>query len=523
MHPTPPPPSPQNVRDALGRILGSPQFRSAARQRQFLAYVVEETLAGRSDQLKEWSIARGGLGEPTNFDPRTDPLVRVLAGRVRASLAKYYAGSGADDPVRIDVPKGSYATTHIWAGDASDHRERHTVGPRLAVLSFVDLSPDANPPYFAVGFTESLVLALARFEGVPIVGPLAAPDPEEGIDVTVARVAAIGADLVLAGTVRTSGSVVRLGVRLLDVESATTRWSDTFEDRTSPERPFDAEDRIAASIGAQTSDPLGIILLADSPVPRTSDPGVYRSMLAYHAYSRSLDQRLAGEVIEGLERSHRHEPDNPRIAAMLAATLLFQGVGDVAGTPPSPELADRAKELARRSVQLAPGNSLGSLVLAFSRLLDGDPDDCRGRLHAILASSSHSPTFRSMCGIGLLLSGAWDDGIAHLREAIQLNPHHPPWQHGFLSLDALGRGDAVEALAEARVVDTPGLVWGPLLRAAAHGALGEVDRGIEELTLLDAGALTVATDRDRLLSHTRLPAEVNDALFTALSRLAPQT
>jgi TolB-like protein len=513
------PPTASEIQAALDHALRSEPLRTAAQQRRFLTYVVEEAVAGRSEQLKEWSIARGALDRPTTFDPRSDPLVRVLAGRVRTSLARYYDGDGAAAPLRIDVPKGSYAPRFDWLG-AEPHDDRPlTVGPIVAVTMLRDLSPEEHPGYLAAGFSESLVAALARYDGIAVVGPLAAGPPDAGVDDLSARAHAVGADLALSGTLRSSGDTLRVAVRLIEAASGASRWSATFEDRTSPDHPFDAEDRIAEQVSAQVADPLGVVHLARPAVGSTSDASVHRAMLAYYAYGRTLDQAMEPDVVAGLEASLRDEPDNALVCAMLAATTMFGGVGDAGGRPPSPELLDRARALARRSDQLAPANALASLVLAFDRLLDGDPDGARSRLERILGTSSHSPTFRSMCGIGLLLSGSWDLGISHLREALELNPNHPTWQHGFLSLDALAAGDPSTALEEARRVDAPGLVWGPLLRAAAHGALGELDAGLAELAQLDADALAAAADQDRFFSHTRLPPEVSEALGAALTPL----
>jgi hypothetical protein len=73
--------------------------------------VVEETLAGRADRLHAYPIALEVLGRDANFDPQTDPVVRMEAGRLRRRLERYYLGAGQSDPVRVDIPKGSYVPT----------------------------------------------------------------------------------------------------------------------------------------------------------------------------------------------------------------------------------------------------------------------------------------------------------------------------------------------------------------------------------------------------------------------------
>jgi len=96
------------VRLCLHRIFASPSFRDSLRLTRFLSFVVEETLSGRADGIKAYTVAIEALGRSTDFDPQKDPIVRVEAGRLRQALARYYAELGFDDPVAIELPRGTY-------------------------------------------------------------------------------------------------------------------------------------------------------------------------------------------------------------------------------------------------------------------------------------------------------------------------------------------------------------------------------------------------------------------------------
>ena len=100
--------APAEIEAALERILASPEWSQSFRMAQFLRYVVEQTLAGAGGQLKETVIGVGVFGRDNGYDPKIDPVVRVEARRLRLKLQEYYAGSGAGDMVRIDLPKGTY-------------------------------------------------------------------------------------------------------------------------------------------------------------------------------------------------------------------------------------------------------------------------------------------------------------------------------------------------------------------------------------------------------------------------------
>lgn len=96
------------VRSALQRVLASPDLRTSPRLGDFLRYVVESTLAGRSEQIKGYTIAVEALGRAPSFDPQSDPIVRVEATRLRRALQNYYNTVGLTDPVLIHIPKGGY-------------------------------------------------------------------------------------------------------------------------------------------------------------------------------------------------------------------------------------------------------------------------------------------------------------------------------------------------------------------------------------------------------------------------------
>ncbi|MBY3754646.1 hypothetical protein GBZ26_16115 [Azospirillum formosense] len=89
--------------------MASNHFDASDRNRRFLRYVVEECLEGRAQQIKAYCIAVSVFNREPSFDPQSDPIVRLEAGRLRRSLEHYYLTAGRDDPIRIVVPKGGYA------------------------------------------------------------------------------------------------------------------------------------------------------------------------------------------------------------------------------------------------------------------------------------------------------------------------------------------------------------------------------------------------------------------------------
>src|SRR5579883_1359016 len=121
----------ERIREELARVLSSHEFRTSKRSQDFPRYVVEHTLAGEAEVLKERTIGIEVFGRSTSYDPGDDATVRVKAGEVRKRLGLYYSGQGAQDPVRIELPSGTYVPEFHGAGartGAADSRRSAGAG-----------------------------------------------------------------------------------------------------------------------------------------------------------------------------------------------------------------------------------------------------------------------------------------------------------------------------------------------------------------------------------------------------------
>jgi len=110
--------TPEQVREQVERIAGSDIFLQSERLCRFLRFTVDAKLRGEGGQIKEYLLGREVFDRNGEYDPRTDPIVRVEARRLRRKLEEYYAGTGAGDAVRIGYPKGSYTPEIEWSTPA---------------------------------------------------------------------------------------------------------------------------------------------------------------------------------------------------------------------------------------------------------------------------------------------------------------------------------------------------------------------------------------------------------------------
>ena len=166
------------MRAQVDRILASAAFADAERARSFLRFVVERKVEGRVGEIKESVIAVEVLGRPSSFDSKSDPIVRVEAGRLRDRLSSYYEAEGGADPILISLPKGRYVPEFTERRPLVPSRSAGVV--RLSILppenasfdSFV-VSPDGRKLAFTAVLNGRLMLwirALDSLESKPLAG-----------------------------------------------------------------------------------------------------------------------------------------------------------------------------------------------------------------------------------------------------------------------------------------------------------------------------------------------------------------
>lgn len=126
------------IRQAIARIVASGALGRNSKLPAVLTYLVEQELAGKGAALKGYSIATDVLGRDANFDPGTDSIVRVELRRLRQALKLYYATDGAADPLKIDIPSGTYRP-------AFERRAVAAVPPDIPAANS-SLPPSSEPP-----------------------------------------------------------------------------------------------------------------------------------------------------------------------------------------------------------------------------------------------------------------------------------------------------------------------------------------------------------------------------------------
>ncbi len=469
------------VQKQLAGILASPEFQGKPTLSRFLRFIVEQTLSGCSHQIKGFTIATEVLKKKENFDAVKDPTVRILAGKLRASLERYYLIHGAQDPVHIAVPKGTYVPVFR---DLSLEKSRQQAafpfrretglismpsGPGIAVLPMVNLSNDPEQEHFADGLTEELTAEIVRYQDLRVVAHHSAMKMK-GLKISAGEVGKeLNVRFFLEGSVRRGGDCIKIAVRLIDTVTQMQIWGEQYRRDLTVENLIGIQEDIAARVAGRIGGYLGVIprkLAKESrgKVPQAFE--TYDAFLYMHRYTLSVSEETFCVALDALEQAHRRDPESGVVWAMLA-NLHADNNALWSKGPCLP--MDEVLRYARKGVHLEPQNQYTHTILAYVLLLVGERDDFFREAEATLRLNPNSPTHVAVIGWAMALYGQWEEGLHLLKEAIELNPFYPGWFHMAPCLFHICEGRYKEAYREALMFQSPQLLWDPLLRAVALG------------------------------------------------------
>ena len=484
------------VRAQLERIVGSADFAQSERMKSFLRFVVEETLAGRGERLKEYTIATDVFGRDESFDPQTNTVVRVEAGRLRRRIERFYLTEGREDAVRIDLPKGSYVPIFRAVRPevaAQPPRQMPTgqlpetddvvldlpKGPSIAVLPFENLSDDPSQQFFAEGISEEIINDLTRFPNLKVVSRYTT-FKYKGRHVDVRDVGKdLGVSYVVEGSVRKAGDMVRVTSQLVQAGDGTHLFSDSYDRDLSAQNILEIQDDIADRIVAAVGQPYGVMARAGARLAKAKalqHLDAYDAVLRFYEYWVNASAEQYEPVRAALQRAVKLDPGYASAWAALASMHLDE-VRFGFGSNKDNAALDRALEAAQRAVRLDPENSMAYHFLFSTHFHRGEIEDFKATGERAVALNPNHADMLADFGVMLCCIGDWDRGLGFAEKAIALSPTHPGWFHAAALFDHYRKGEFEAALAEAREFQAPEFFLSYVFLGMCYGQLGQEREG----------------------------------------------
>ena len=514
----------------LETVIASAQFRDTTRMKRFLRYIVEETLAGRGDRLKGYTIGLEVFDRPDSFDPQADTIVRVQAGQLRRRLDLYYSQSGRDAPLRILVPRGGYVPVFEFRSlepavetasgvaegrEGFAHKARSSGPPRpgIVVLTFSDLSLSSDRSFFAEGLTAEIVNALVQFRYLRVVTRTASvttSGPSVGITSLASK---HNVEFVLTGSIRHAGENVRVSVNLIEAASGQHIYSKIFDRRYTPRNMFDIQDEIASYVAASVGAPYGAITRFHRRAMPDMATSAYEVILRYYEMNLVPSRTKAVSLREDIEKVIA---DNPTYSTAWAIRSLLDSflVGQTLQAERAEAHVEESIKSARKAVRLNSDNSLGYMALFLANFYAGNVSEYRDAAARCVELNPNDAAALAYLAITRAFSGDMGDARELHERAVELLPRPPRWFGAVPGIDSLLAGHYEYVLSAVGRITPERGVWSQMLTLAALGHLNR-PKVAEELL---AGLRDVHPDYDRELMACFLRWHPSDALQDAAIR-----
>ncbi len=475
--------SSDRVKAQLERILTSSEFSAGKRLGQFLRYVVAQTLNGQSGIIKQYTVAVEALGYGADFDPQSNPLVRIEAQRLRRALDQFYYTHGVEDPIRIDIPKGSYVPIFRANHAASEapascecpspvpaQSPHDFLKPTIAVVMFENLNGKDEDSYLARGLTSEILISLSRFSELSVLGPLFQAEDKKIDYYKIGH--EYGARFLLQGWIRSQGSKIRITTDLTDASDSATLWGRTFEYDLEKASLFEIEDEVTSQVAGVVADSLGVIfkkIYSESYPEHLKINDVTLAVLQYNnawiTHAPQDFERAISHVSDTLEKHPRN--------ALLVALQSNLYYGDVIHEMNIvPDSLTKMEGLANKAVSLDPDLQIAQYNFVPLNAFFGRAKKCVEHAPKVVEMNPNHARILAGCAVHTTAAGAYELGWELIERAKVLNPHYPGWYHFVNYLVYFGNEQYEKAWAEAQKIHIEGLVWHWILRASILGKLG---------------------------------------------------
>jgi serine/threonine-protein kinase len=464
--------TPEQIRAVVRRIQSGAGLSAAPTLRHLLEHTVELTLNGHAEEIKESTLAIEVFGRKTSFDPRSDPIVRVQARKLRDRLAAWYETEGAQDDVVIEYVRGSYVPRFSLRGDKPRHQRS------VAVLPFTNLSDTTALDYLCDGVAEEIRYVLSRVHGIRVVAHASSSSLRKRTEDIQAIGTLLNADFLVRGTVRSSGPVLRITAELIAAEDGFLVWAERWERAEGD--VFPVHDEIAAAVSAALRSQMSPAVRSGAA---THDREAHDLYLKGRFYWNQRTEHGFRRAIEHFDAALARDPAFARVYAALADTWSLMAAHHLA--KPSSCLG-RAKECAVEAVRLDPGLAAAHSARAVTLLFyDRKPQEAeRAWKQALRLDPNYAYAWHGLAVFGSFVWRRLEEALTAIGEARRLEPLSAPiaCDVGF-TLYANGEYEEAIKACHAAMDLHPSFSRTYVCLARAHAALGHYEASVETCIL----------------------------------------
>ncbi len=241
----------------VDKILEYPLFTVSDILQRFLKYIINETLSGRENQIKEYTIAKYVLNKSPEFRPLHDGIVRVHARRLRDALNKYYVDRAMENECEITIPKGGYIPVFrlfkpLDVNISENMGHRQTAFPdetiKIAIMPFKTFDVTNSRLAFADNLGQMLSSQISQFPNSRVLSYYTTQQLQLKNREIKSIATDYGVNYVLVGNVHFESSRLRVVIQFINASTEILVWSDNYVYEFTKTNLFEMEDVIVSRV-----------------------------------------------------------------------------------------------------------------------------------------------------------------------------------------------------------------------------------------------------------------------------------
>ena len=426
------------VLEQLCRIFSSREFQNKPKHKELLNYIVHQELFQHGHTLKQSTIAIELFNRTSNFDAKTDTVVRRYAQQLRTSLEHYYRRTGQSDPIHISVPKGSYRPNLVQvAMNTSETRtdsgpimqSKPYVSPSLAIIPFTSLCGDNRIIELFSGLHDNLATELTKFNMIQVIQTFNPPKPvSPHLDIISALTTTDQTTYLLSGSLQKVDKGIRVHAKLHLSATGEQIWAERYSIDFISGDVFESQDVLVNHIAATVGSTFGVIhreLYQRYSQQEIDVSPEYEAALLYRHYLMTLSKEQHQCAMSALlALDVQGELHNGSLYGMLACLFLDT---ELLGITEHKNALEQASKYVKQAIEFAPKSQF-SLIADYqlNRAL-GEMTGLEPYLDHIEKLNSNSSYLIGLCGWEKCMTGQFAKGLETIDHARKLNPYFPSW------------------------------------------------------------------------------------------------
>jgi TolB-like protein len=473
--------SPNLSKSVINKIISSPVFNKAKRQRELLLYLIDHLMTQNTGRIKGYVIATEVFKKSADFDPTIDAIVRVEVSRLRNKLREYYDTHGKDDDIEIYLPKGSYVLELINRSDGVANtllqkNKGRISNPKLAVMPFLGLSKSDKNYAFIENIADNIIYELIDLPSINVISRQNSFSHSSAL-APLELSNELGAEYLLEGAIQDEHDALKVMARLFSAREDRYIWTEKF--LVKPEETKDFFNSLSRHIHKKLLDEMLPVDAEMYGIKDTQEPSAQTLLMEGMDHFWKYTAKHLEIAKKCFSKALSIDPGYYCAASWLARTYIYELILQFHdGITDGNSKIEAADYFSNKAIKINPEAPFSLAIHGWVSLWKKDLKNAVKYARRAVSNDPDNTEALTFLSLILCSLGAKDEAIIFAEKMKSLHPNP-----GHINLYVLGMANFINEDFETAIdyfalgcKSNPALVHNHLYQCLAHTQLNQQDK-----------------------------------------------